>query len=61
MPLFSDSENIITLQSCETYTDILWGDVVVQDSNNTFIKTIFNTDGTKKVCLVSGSGYIIRK
>jgi len=58
---FENSETLITLQNCETYTDILAGDLVVQDSTNTSIKTVFNTDGSKKVCVLTGSAHIVRQ
>lgn len=58
---FSNSETLITISPCETYTDILTGDTIVQDSSGTSIKTVFNTDGSKKVCVLSGSAHIVRQ
>lgn len=57
---FDDAQNKITLQMCETYTDIQTGDTIIQNETNTSIKTVFNTDGSKKVCVLSGSAYILR-
>lgn len=51
---------IISIPSCETYEDVQTGDVLEQTSANTSIKTVFNTNGSKKVCVLSGSANIIR-
>ena len=58
---FNNSETLITIPSCEIYEDIITGDTIIQDQNNTSIKTVFNIDGTKKVCVLTGSAHIIRK
>jgi hypothetical protein len=58
---FENSQTLITIPSCETYEDIVTGDTVVQDESNTSIKTVFNTDGTKKVCVLTGSAHIVRQ
>lgn len=57
---FNNVQNKIIIPDCETYEDIQTGDTIIQDENNTSIKTLFNTDGSKKVCLLTGSAYILR-
>ena len=51
-PTSSDISNYITLES---------GDTIIKDADNTVISTYHDVNGTKKVCLVSGSAYILRK
>ena len=55
-----NSQIIVTLQNCEVYTDVETDDVVIQDEINTTIKTVFNTDGTKKICVLTGAAHILR-
>ena len=51
-PTATDIANYITLNS---------GDTIVQTTTtNTVISTYHDTDGVKKVCLVSGSAYILK-
>jgi hypothetical protein len=50
----------IAISDCEDYTDVLTGDIIVEDDENTTIKTIFNTDGSRKVCIISGTAHIER-
>lgn len=50
----------IALQNCEIYTDLLAGDTLVHDEDNTTIKTVFNVDGSQKVCILSGAAHIER-
>lgn len=59
----TSTSSIITIPipMCEDYVNILTGDTVVQDETGTTIKTVFNTDGSKKVCVLTGSAHIIRQ
>lgn len=43
-----------------TYETLLSGDTIVKDEDNTTISTFLDIDGTTIVCLVSGSGHIVR-
>ena len=65
---FSDGEqkididiNCTTPAQVETYINLYSGDTIVKKEDNTSISTYHDTNGTKKVCLVSGSAYILRK
>ena len=68
---FKNSETLVSIDvNCTavptpvdiaTYIDLNSGDVIVQDDANTTIKTYHDINGTKKVCLVSGTAHIIRK
>ena len=58
---FSNAEQTIAIPNCETYENILDGDTVIQDQNSTSIKTVFDANGTKKVCVLTGSAHILRK
>lgn len=58
---FSNAEQKITIPNCETYETIEDGDTVIQDQNSTSIKTVFDQNGTKKVCVLTGSAHILRK
>lgn len=50
----------ITIPACETYELLYDGDAVIKNEDNTSVKTVFNTDGTKKICVLSGSASILR-
>ena len=43
------------------YIKLASGDVIVEDDNNATIKIYHDINGTKRVCLISGKAYIIRK
>lgn len=69
---FKNAEQIISIDiACatnpdatdlSTYIPLLSGDVIVQEEeDNTVISTYHDVDGNKKVCLVSGKAYLIRK
>jgi len=58
---FSNSQEKIDLPNCETYESIKVGDTLIQKESNTSIKTVFDINGTKKACTLSGSAYILRK
>ena len=58
---FSNSEVQIDIPTCEMYENIITGDTIIQKENNTSIKTVFDINGTKKVCTLNGSAYILRK
>ena len=53
--------NCTTPATINSYISLYSGDVLVKVEDNTTIETYHNTDGTKKVCLVSGNAYISRK
>ncbi len=63
---FKNSETLIPITvTCKTpatiddYLSLESGDVIAEDENAT-IKTYHDTNGTKKVCLVSGTAHIIK-
>jgi len=65
---FADAENQISINvACTTpttinsYIPLYSEDVVVKAEDNTTIEIYHTTDGSKRVCLVSGNAYIIRK
>lgn len=68
---FSDSETKIDITiACKTtpsaididnYITLNTGDTIVKTTPSTTISTYHDTSGVKKVCLVSGSAYILRK
>jgi len=49
-----------TANDISTYIDMQSGDILVQDGDNTSVKTYHDQNGTKKICLVSGSAHLIR-
>jgi ABC-type methionine transport system permease subunit len=49
-----------TVAAIATYISLNSGDTVVKNDNNTSIKIYHDVNGTKKVCLVSGSAHIVR-
>jgi len=51
----------VTTTLINSYITMLSGDVLVQAENNTIVETYFDANSTKKICLVSGNAYIIRK
>jgi len=70
---FKDAETIINIDTnCSTnvplttadiatYVTMLSGDVLVKNENNTSVATYHDQNGTKKVCRISGSAYLIRQ
>ena len=42
------------------YIDLKSGDTIVKEDDNTVISTYHNDEGSKKVCLQSGSAHIVR-
>jgi len=51
----------ITIPACGEIYELLYdGDAVIKNEDNTSVKTVFNTDGTKKICVLSGSASILR-
>lgn len=64
---FKNSETLIPIDvnctnpaTIATYIPLQSGDVIVEDSNAT-VKTYHDINGTKKICLVSGTAHIVRK
>lgn len=51
-PTSTDISSYITLNS---------EDVIIKDSNDAVISIYHDTDGTKKVCLVSGTAHIVQQ
>lgn len=50
-----------TPATISSYIALVSGDVIVQTGSNTTIETYHDINGDKRVCLVSGSAYILRK
>ncbi len=66
---FSNGETIVqvdvnctgaTTAAIATYIELNSGDALVKNDNNTSVKIYHDVNGTKKVCLVSGSAHIVR-
>ena len=51
----------ITQDAIDTYITMLSGDILVEDANDTVVQTYLDTDGTKKICRVSGNAHLIRE
>ena len=65
---FANSETMIDIDvncttpaTISTYITLHSGDAVVKDDDNTTISIYHDVNGTKKVCLESGSAHIIRQ
>ena len=58
---FDTGEEKIVITSCEDYIITQTNDLLVKDDDNTTIKVIHDVNGTKKVCVLSGSAHIIRE
>ena len=64
----TDSNDTVSITDCnetgltipDDYTTMLSADTLVQDATNTVVTTYHNISGTKKVCIESGTAYIIR-
>lgn len=51
----------IIIDDCETSsTDLLSGDVIIQDIEPTVVTTVINADGTQTVCVSIGAAHIER-
>ena len=60
IPIDTNCSTSITNSTISTYTTLLSGDIIVEDSNAT-IQIYHDVNGVKKVCMVSGSAHLIRK
>ena len=52
--------NCTTPATINTYIPLQSGDSIVPQEDNTTVSTYHDINGTKRVCLVSGSAYIER-
>jgi hypothetical protein len=64
---FSQGSTNIAVVDCNStvnipdgYTTMIAGDALVQDITPTVITTYHDTNGTKKVCTVSGKAHLVR-
>ncbi|MDD2790673.1 MAG: hypothetical protein PHU40_08430 [Sulfurimonas sp.] len=58
---FESGANSIAVTNCETYTTVQENDLLVKDDAATTIKVVHDINGTKTVCVLSGSAHIIRE
>ena len=58
---FDTGSTNVAVGVCETYTPIAANDLLVKDSDNTTIKIIHDQNGSKSICVVSGSAHIVRE
>ena len=54
-------ESNITTADIADYITLNSGDVIVKDDDNTTVSIYHDTNGTKKICLVSGTAHILSK
>jgi hypothetical protein len=50
-----------TITDIDNYETIEGGDVIIKKEDNTTISTYHDVDNVKKICVESGSAYILRK
>jgi hypothetical protein len=58
---FDTGEEKIAITSCETYITIQDNDLLVKDDSNTTVKIVHDSNGTKTICVVTGSAHLIRE
>ena len=58
---FDTGQQKIDITSCETYTTIQTNDLLVKDDENTTVKIVHDSNGTKTICVSSGSAHLIRE
>ena len=58
---FDTGEEKIIITNCETYVNTQVNDLLVKDDSATTIKIVHDVNGTKRVCVASGSAHIIRE
>ena len=51
----------ITITNCNAYTIAQTSDLIVKDSATTTIQIIHDSNGSKSVCVITGSAHIIRE
>lgn len=56
----NDNNRIEIGDSIATATLIYEGDLIVKDDNNTVIGIVYDSNGNKKIYLISGSAHIVR-
>ena len=52
--------NCTTVADIATYISLQSNDAIVKNDNNTSVSIYHDLNGTKKICLVSGSAHILR-
>ena len=59
---FDTGTSKIDIADCNTssYTTMQDNDLLVEDSDSTLLQIIHDSNGTKKVCIQTGSAHIIR-
>ena len=61
---FDSGNTKISIVNCDTtnpvYTDIVSGDLLVKDDDNTEVTIIHDNNGNKKVCITIGSAHLLR-
>lgn len=58
---FDTGQEQITISTCPTTVEALSNDLLIKDSSDTIIEYTFDSNGTKQICVVSGSAHIIRE
>lgn len=58
---FDTGSQEINVTQCETYTIIQINDLLVKDNSDTTVKIVHDSNGTKTICIVSGSAHLIRE
>ncbi|WP_415249815.1 hypothetical protein [Sulfurimonas sp.] len=59
---FDTGEEKITITHCsETYITTQLNDLLIKDESDTTIEVLHDVNGTKRVCVLTGSAHIIRE
>jgi hypothetical protein len=58
---FDTGSQEINVTQCEIYTIIQINDLLVKDNSDTTVKIVHDSNGTKTICVVSGSAHLIRE
>jgi len=60
---FDTGEQKIDIVKCDTNTStvIVTNDLLVKDDSNTTVKIVHDANGTKTICVLTGSAHLIRE
>lgn len=58
---FDTGQQIIDITMCPIYIEVETNDLLVKDSDGTSIDYMFDSNGTKQICVVSGAAHIVRE
>ena len=57
----TSSSSKVAITTCETYTTIQAGDILVKEDDNTTVKIVHDANGSKTICTLTGTAHLIKE